>query len=167
MNPRWKLEVWEAAKANGIELPETPDRFEMGGNPERGKKVVMEHAAAQCIRCHQIGSTPGSNLGPELTKIGRSRSRAQLVDSLLNPSRDISDGFGTIILKTKGGEDISGILSKKEEKAWTITLADSSKKVIDPKEVESHTLTSVMPPVGAILKPSEIRDVVSYLAGLR
>ena len=28
--PEWKLELWQAARAKGIELPETPDRLEYG-----------------------------------------------------------------------------------------------------------------------------------------
>ena len=42
-----------------------------------------------------------------------------------------------------------------EVRAWT------------PQEVASHTLTSVMPPMGALMKPEEIRDVISYLAELK
>ena len=44
---------------------------------------------------------------------------------------------------------------------------DSTKQSIKPGEVDSHTLTSVMPPVGLLMKPEEIRDVVSYLAELK
>ncbi len=70
--PAWKLELWQAAKASGIELPESPDRLEFGGDPKRGKKLILEHAAAQCIRCHMIGEI-GSNLGPNLSKIGATK----------------------------------------------------------------------------------------------
>ncbi|MGI9244053.1 MAG: DUF7133 domain-containing protein, partial [Verrucomicrobiales bacterium] len=96
--PEWKLELWEAAKSSGIKLPESPDRFEFGGDPERGKRLVFKHAAAQCIRCHMIGDV-GSNLGPDLSKIGAKRTRAHLVTSMLAPNREISDGFGTVLIK--------------------------------------------------------------------
>ena len=165
--PDWKLELWQAAKSTGIELPETPDRFEFGGDPKRGRKLVMEHAAAQCVRCHQVGDTVGSTMGPDLTKIGAIRDRAHLVASMLEPSRDISDGYGTVVLKTRGGQEFAGVLSKTTESEWTITLADSTEQKIRPGDVESHILTSAMPAMGVLLNPEEIRDVVSYLATLK
>lgn len=170
--PEWKLELWQAAQTKGIKLPETPDRFEQGGDAERGREIVTNHAAAQCIRCHKLGKEGGKpstelTIGPELSRIGGKRDRKHLVSSLLTPSSDISDGFGTVVLKTKEGEEVSGILSKKTELFWTITLANGKKRNLRPDEVSSHILTSTMPPVGALLKPEEIRDVVEFLAGLK
>ena len=162
----WKLELWQAAKANGIDLPESPDRLEYGGDPQRGKKLVMEHAAAQCIRCHMVGKV-GSNLGPDLTKIGASRDRAHLVASMLEPNREIAEGYGTVQLKTEAGEEIAGVLSKKDKANWTITLADGKPRTIPVADIASHTLASSMPPVGLLMKPEEIRDVISYLAELK
>ena len=162
----WKLELWQAAKMNGIELPETPDRLEYGGDPERGKKLVMEHAAAQCIRCHKVGKV-GSDLGPDLTKIGASRDRPKLVASMLEPNREIVEGYGTVQLKMKNGEEIAGVLSKKEKSNWIITMADGKPRKVAATEIVSHTLVSLMPPVGLLMKPEEIRDVISYLAELK
>lgn len=151
---------------NGIELPETPDRLEYGGDPERGKKLVMEHAAAQCIRCHKVGKV-GSDLGPDLTKIGASRDRPKLVASMLEPNREIVEGYGTVQLKMKNGEEIAGVLSKKEKANWIITMADGKPRKVAATEIVSHTLVSLMPPIGLLMKPEEIRDVISYLAELK
>ncbi len=164
--PEWKLELWEAARSKGIELPETPDRLEHGGDANRGKTLVMTHAAAQCIRCHQIGKD-GSNLGPNLTKIGKMRDRAHLVASMLEPNKEISEGFGTVLVKTKGGKEVAGVLTKKTESIWIITKPDNTKEIVNPKDILSHSLGSAMPPMGTIMKPEEIRDVVGYLAGLK
>lgn len=164
--PAWKLELWQAAKDQGIELPATPDRFEFGGDAGRGKELVLNHAAAQCIRCHQVGKD-GSNLGPNLSKIGKTRKRSHLVTSMLEPNKEISAGYGTVELKTKDGKEISGLLARKEKTIWIITKADNSKEIVNPKNIASHTLSSSMPPMGLIMKPEEIRDVISYLASLK
>ena len=164
--PQWKLEMWQVAKSKGIKLKGGYELLEAGGDPVRGKKLVMEHAAAQCIRCHKINKV-GSDLGPDLTKIGRLRSRSHLVISMLDPVREISEGYGNILIKTKSGEEIVGVLSNKNAKEWIITLADSTKKKIDPKTVATSQVTSIMPPMSAIMKPEEIRDVVSYLSTLK
>lgn len=161
----WKLELWQAAKSKGITLKETADRLEQGGDIKRGKKLVMSHAAAQCIRCHQVGKD-GSNLGPNLSKIGATRDRKHLVTSMLQPNKEISDGYGLVTLKTKDGEEISGILSKTKP-FWVIILADGKKRNLRPNEISSHILASTMPPMGALMKPEEIRDVIEYLANLK
>lgn len=162
--PEWKLELWQAAAAKGINLPETPDRLEFGGDPERGKQHILTHAAAQCIRCHLLGKD-GSNLGPDLSTIGKTRTRAQLVSSLLEPNKEITPGYGIVLVKTKDGKDISGVLTKQEDSNWTIKLADNTNENIDPKNIANHTLVSAMPPMAALMSPEEIRDVVSFLAG--
>ena len=171
-DPRWKLELWQAAQARGIKLPESHDRLEHGGDAERGKQLVTNHPAAQCIRCHKLGKeggkpSPELTIGPELNRVGAQRDRKHLVASLLTPSSDISDGYGTVVLKTNEGEEVSGILSKKTDLFWTITLASGKKRNLRPAEISSHILASTMPPMGALLKPEEIRDVVEFLAGLK
>ena len=59
------------------------------------------------------------------------------------------------------------MLSKKEKDIWIITQADNTKEIVNPKNVVSQSVGSSMPPMGAIMKPEEIRDVVAYLAGLK
>jgi putative heme-binding domain-containing protein len=164
----WQLEMWQAAKIRGIELPATPARLEYGGSTKNGKKLVQTHPAAQCIRCHQIDKKPvAAAIGPSLTKIGKARNRSHLVESLLHPSKHLSEGFGTVVLESKLGEEISGVLNKNDAKMWVITLPDATRKKVPVGEIKSHTFISAMPPMGALLKESEIRDIISYLVTLK
>ena len=162
----WKLEMWEAAKSQGISVKGGYDLLEVGGDPKKGEKLVMTHAAAQCIRCHKINDS-GSALGPDLTKIGKLRNRAHLVVSMLDPLREITDGYGNIIANMKNGDEITGVLSSQKPREWLVTQADGKTIKINPKEIEKSQLTSIMPPMSGIMKPEEIRDVVSYLATLK
>ena len=164
--PHWKLEMWEAAKSQDLNVKGGYHLLELGGDPKRGKDLVMNHAAAQCIRCHKIDKV-GSDLGPNLTQIGKIRSRSHLVISMLDPLREISDGYGNIVAKLKSGKEIAGVLSSKKDDEWLITLADGKKMKIKPEDIESSQLASIMPPMSGIMKPKEIRDVVSYLATLK
>lgn len=85
----------------------------------------------------------------------------------MTPTSEISEGYGTILLTTEDGTEIAGVLSKKTESEWVVTLPEGNNRSIDPQDVREHTLTSAMPPVGLLMKPEEIRDVVSYLATLK
>ena len=166
LDPALRLDVWEAAKGLGeTTLPETADRYAYGGDVTRGRAVVMNHAAAQCIRCHKIGEV-GSNLGPALDLIGK-KDAAYLVRSMLEPAKEIAEGYGTVALATKGGKQHTGFLAKKTADTWTLRLPDGKQVAVPVAEIKTHTLTTTMPPMGAILKPTEIRDVVAYLKSLK
>ena len=56
--------------------------------------VVFTNPAAECTRCHVFEGT-AANVGPNLSKIGASLTRDQLVEALLEPSARIAPGFGT------------------------------------------------------------------------
>ncbi|MGI9244315.1 MAG: hypothetical protein ACR2RV_26185, partial [Verrucomicrobiales bacterium] len=73
----------------------------------------------------------------------------------------------TVLIKLKSGEEIAGVLAQKLPDTWTITLADGGEKKVAPDQIEEHTLTSAMPPVGALMDDHQIRDVISYLAELK
>lgn len=161
---KWQLDMQKAAKSLGYDSKVTTKMLANGGDLESGKKIVMEHPASQCIRCHKIGKD-GSDLGPNLTKIG-SKPAEYLVDALINPNKDIAPGYGNVFIKTKDGKDIAGVLLEQGKKDWKIKAADGSKKSIAVKDIASHQLTSVMPPMGMILKSEEIRDAVKYLKSL-
>ena len=165
LDPALRLDVWEAAKALGEMLPETADRFARGGDVTRGRAVVMNHAAAQCIRCHKIGEV-GSNLGPPLDLIGK-KDAAYLVRSMLEPAKEIAEGYGTVALTTKVGQQHTGFLAKQTPDIWTLRLPDGKSVAVRVVDIKTHTLTTTMPPMGAILKPTEIRDVVAYLESLK
>jgi quinoprotein glucose dehydrogenase len=94
--PEIQLDVYEAAKKCGFDdkaqqykakLPKDDllanDRLSLtGGDAERGRKIFREKAEVQCLRCHkcEIGD---SVVGPDLTKIGATRDRNYLLQSIV------------------------------------------------------------------------------------
>ena len=46
-------------------------------------------------------------------------------------------------------------------------LPDGKSVVVRVTDIKTHTLTTTMPPMGTILKPTEIRDVIAYLKSLK
>jgi HEAT repeat protein len=72
------------------------------GDVENGRRVFF-HPTAACSTCHRIEGR-GGLAGPDLSVIGRSLDRAKLVQSILNPSRDIAPQFVAQTIQTRGGE---------------------------------------------------------------
>lgn len=137
-----------------------------GGDAGLGAKVFNEHLAAQCTACHRVGKE-GSDVGPPLTEIGK-KGREYILESLVDPQAKIASGYGMMSLKTKGGISVSGALKEENEKALTLILPDKTEETINIADIESRTEPmSTMPPMGAILTPRELRDLVAYLSGLK
>ena len=63
-----------------------------GGDASRGEDLFQNHAAAACIRCHSVGGD-GSNVGPNLSGIGKTASREYLLESLLEPGKTLAEGY--------------------------------------------------------------------------
>jgi mono/diheme cytochrome c family protein len=66
----------------------------VGGNAMHGKKVVFENSKSECLRCHKINGS-GGIAGPSLDGVASRLEGGQLLDALLLPSAEVTEGFGT------------------------------------------------------------------------
>ena len=139
-----------------------------GGDAARGKALVNGHLAANCTACHRIDSDEGSEVGPMLRDIGAQRTKAELAESLVEPSAKIVPGFGIESIVLKDGTNLAGSVLKESANTLEVRLPDGKVQKIAVTSVASRTPPiSVMPPMLGILTPAEIRDVVAYLSGLK
>jgi putative membrane-bound dehydrogenase-like protein len=139
-----------------------------GGDAARGKALVNGHLAANCTACHRIDSDEGSEVGPMLRDIGAQRTKAELAESLVEPSAKIVPGFGIESIVLKDGTILAGSVLKETAKSLDFKLADGKTQKVAVAAIASRTPpVSVMPPMLGILTPAEIRDVVAYLSGLK
>jgi putative heme-binding domain-containing protein len=138
-----------------------------GGDARRGRRVVMEGAAAQCTRCHNFGTGPGANVGPPLREVGSRLTREQLLEALLEPSARIAPGFGAVQVTLKNGQRVFGTL-REETDAYIVMEAGTAPRRIMKTDIARRTNgPSAMPPMGSILTRREIRDVIEYLSTLK
>jgi putative heme-binding domain-containing protein len=152
-------EEWKAAAAgNG------PD-----DSPSRGWLVFHNLGGPGCSRCHTIDGR-GGKVGPDLSRIGASFTREKLIDSILEPSREVSPQFTTWQMVHVDGRVFTGMLVHENE-GKTI-LGDNEGKTIELKtaEIEERrpVKTSVMPEkLVERMTVQEWRDVISFLQGCR
>jgi len=110
------------------------------------------------------------SIGPELTTIGKTRTRPELLESILQPSVRIEPQFAAYNVKTLDGRTFTGLLVKRDEKQ--VVLKDGENKLItlDAPDVESVTPSrlSLMPDgLLAGLTPQEAADLLDYLVSLK
>jgi putative heme-binding domain-containing protein len=137
-----------------------------GGDSSAGKDLAFGHPAAQCIRCHKVG-VDGGELGPDLSKVAGRLSREKLLESIVDPAAELAEGFGLLIATLKDGKIVSGTLVGKTDTVYTVKTGEGKEIKVDRKSIKTEQMTSSMPPMNAILKPREVRDLVEYLSGLK
>ncbi|MEM8956114.1 MAG: c-type cytochrome, partial [Verrucomicrobiota bacterium] len=131
----------------------------------QGRKMF---SAAACFACHRFGNAGGMN-GPDLTGSGGRYSPHDLLDSIVHPSKEISDQFAPIIVTKNDGEVITGVVVNLGGDNVTLNtdLSDPNQRVnVDRKEVESIEVSKVspMPPMLlSMLKEEEILDLLAYI----
>ena len=135
------------------------------GDAAAGKKVFAENLAANCTACHRIDGE-GSNVGPALAKVG-TKGREHLLESLVLPQAKVATGFGLMTATRKDGTVAAGAFLEEKDGQLVLSQPDGSKLEIPLSEIASRTApVSTMPPMDAILKPAELRDLVEFLSSL-
>jgi putative membrane-bound dehydrogenase-like protein len=139
-----------------------------GGSVSNGREIVTNHLGANCLACHTVEAREGSQVGPNLRTIGGQRTRAELLESLVNPVAKIVPGYGLVSVTMKDGGNHAGALFKEDKATVTLRLADGTEKKLPRAQITMQTPpVSMMPPMLGILTPREIRDVIAYLGSLK
>ena len=139
-----------------------------GGSVEGGKLIFTDQRTA-CSQCHSVDGT-ASGLGPDLYAAGDKFARADLVQSILDPSSSIMTGYATTILENRKGERFQGILRSRTDEVLVLGQVGGVDLQIARSEVvkEETGTVSLMPPgLHSQLSPAEFRDLVAYLESLR
>jgi putative heme-binding domain-containing protein len=136
------------------------------GDPVRGRAVF--EGKGQCLTCHQVRGT-GSQLGPDLTDIGRLRRAAELERALVDPEKEVQPQNRMVKVVTKDGTAITGRLLHHD--TFTVLLMDSGERLrsFSKPDVRDVTIikTSTKASYRGKLTPQEIADVVGYLVSLK
>lgn len=139
------------------------------GDVERGRKLFFDTPNVQCRNCHRLGSK-GTEVGPDLDQIGKKFDRAQILDNILNPSKQIEQKYLTYAVETKQGQVQQGILVSKD--GTKVVLKDVSGKVLEIPAGAVETMVSqqksLMPDL--LLRDftaEQVADLTAFLSSLK
>ena len=158
-------------------LPEDPQGRRLGSSPRpasilslkgdaaRGEQLFWS-AAVNCGSCHKIDSR-GNSVGPDLSHIAKLRTRDDLLDSLLDPSRRIEPQFAAYVCRAHDGRILTGLVINRD--AAGVLLRDAQNKDIVLASTEIDELKpsrrSLMPDGQmASLTAQQAADLLAYLA---
>jgi putative heme-binding domain-containing protein len=145
------------------------DILALAGDAERGRQIFFESEGARCRTCHKIRGQ-GTELGPDLSEIGRENSPAQLLESMLDPSRKIDPRYLVYVVETSSGMIHRGLLGEKnadavmlkDEKNEPVRVAadEVSQLVAQPKSLMPDLLLRDM-------TAQDVADLTAFLGSLK
>jgi putative heme-binding domain-containing protein len=144
-------------------LPEM-DQASTGRSFERGRDVFSR---AQCLACHRFGNEGGS-IGSDLTAVASRFSRRDILESLVLPSKVISDQYQNTLFQLEGGDVVAGRVIRDEPDRLYVRTDPLDDKLteIPKKNLKAQKPSPVSPmPDGLlnILRKPEIWDLLGYL----
>lgn len=134
-------------------------------NFDRGRKMF---GAANCFACHRFAGEGGA-VGPDLTGLAGRFDKRYILESILEPSKVISDQYAAVQILTIEGQVIHGRIVNLAGDSFRVNtnMLDPDAQVsVDRKQIEEMvpSKTSMMPQ-GAIntLNKEEILDLMAFL----
>jgi quinoprotein glucose dehydrogenase len=162
-----KLAQYASSRKKGDPVADYQETL-LGGDAAAGREIFFNKTETACLRCHKVQGQ-GGDVGPDLTGIGAKQTRQYLLESIVDPNRQIAKGFETVVLTLQNGRIVSGVL--KEENAQQIKLItpEGESLVVAKKEIDDRqTGRSAMPEdVIKHLSKYELRDLIEFLASLK
>jgi len=134
-------------------------------NFEKGKAMF---AASMCRTCHQIQGEGGVS-GPDLTQLGNRFSYTDMLEAIINPSKTISDQFGSTVFYLKEGGSVLGRLIREDKTKYYISqnpFAPELTREVLKRNVVKTRVSEVSPMLPGMingLNREELKDLIAYL----
>ncbi len=136
------------------------------GDAAAGERIFFHPRAAGCYRCHEMNGR-GGHVGPDLTTAARSLGKRKLVESIVDPSKEIAPRFVPWSIVMKDGRALTGLLVT-EGPGDLETYSDNAGKLftLSPADIAERNplATSIMPEgLADSLTLQEFRDLLAFL----
>jgi putative heme-binding domain-containing protein len=156
--PKGPGRVWTKEEALAIlEKSDGKRDFKAGRN--------LYHATS-CSKCHRLGGEGGS-IGPDLSTAAKKFSVSDMLDAIIEPSKAISDQYGSHQVLTADGTVLVGRVVEIGDEIYVYKAdADAKPVILKKSQVEELVPSKVSQmPVGLInsLNPDELKELMAYL----
>lgn len=139
------------------------------GDPEAGEKIFFDpESKTPCAKCHSVKGR-GGKVGPELTNVAGTRTVQYILDSILDPSKDIAGGFEPYLLVTQDDEFITGVKKSEDDTSVEILEASGETRKLKKSEIKKmvQQKVSIMPGnFKDLLTVKELHDLLAFLLSL-
>ncbi|MGL6076670.1 MAG: c-type cytochrome [Fimbriiglobus sp.] len=132
---------------------------------DKGRKLF---AAANCFACHRYDNEGGSN-GPDLSGVAGRFGTRDLLESIIDPSKEVSDQYGAVQVVTLDGKVITGRivnLNGDDIKINTDMLNPNGQVSVNRNNIDEMKPSKLsMMPTGLFdtFNAEELVDIMAYL----
>lgn len=136
---------------------------------EAGRRLFFHPHGPACSKCH-LANGRGGRIGPDLSRTIGSMNRIQLIQSLLEPSREIAPQYINWTIETEAGLVISGLLVREENGKTIVVNSEGGLTELDTSQIVSRNpqTVSIMPDkLHEQVTLQELRDLIAFLDTLR
>jgi len=136
-----------------------------GRDFQQGKAMFT---AVNCSSCHKVNGEGGS-VGPDLTQLGTRFSEKDILEAIIEPSKEISDQYAATNFYLKNGSTVMGRLIREDKDKYYVSqnpFAPQMLREILKKDVSSTKISDVsimLPGMINRLNPEELKDLMAYL----
>ena len=137
------------------------------GSAARGE-AIYRRAQLQCAKCHAIAGA-GGQVGPDLSSLGGSSQVDSLLQSLIEPSAKIKEGYHSTSILHADGKILSGRIQQKSANWVVLRNAEDKLIQIASDEIEEirPSPVSLMPiDLTSDLSRGELLDLARFLSAL-
>ena len=130
------------------------------GEPGRGAEIYARH----CAVCHRLNQQ-GNGAAPDLATVV-DRSPERMLVAILDPNRAVEDRYLAYSVRTRGGEEYSGMLTSESANSVTVVNVSGTRETILRSDLESFTRSrfSFMPEgFEQLLQPQDLADLLAFL----
>jgi quinoprotein glucose dehydrogenase len=139
-----------------------------GGDAEAGRAIFFDKAELSCLRCHKVGGI-GGEVGPDLTGIAAKQKRDYLLESIVDPNKQIAKGYESVVLVLTDGQTKTGILKSEDANEVRLMTAEGQLIAVSKDRIDERQRgPSAMPAdLAQKMTRTELRDLVEFLASLK
>ncbi len=142
----------QRVKRLGQQIP-VPLLLQGKGRAQRGQKLFFQTQGTQCANCHRVAGK-GIALGPDLDGIGKKYTRAQILESLLDPSKTVDPKYAAFLVETDNGKVHTGLLLAKTDKEVVLkTIANQEVRI------PASQIVSLLPQKKSLMPEQILRDL--------
>lgn len=145
------------------------DILALNGDTTRGEAVFLRSGAASCNKCHRVKGQ-GTDIGPDLSLIGRKYERKALLETIMNPSAGIAPEYVPYVVETDAGKVFAGFLHEQNNERVVLKIIDGSLINVNRSNIVELAKQSISLMPELVLKnvtAQDAADLLAYLSSLQ
>lgn len=134
------------------------------GDAARGRKIYLE----RCVSCHRA-ENQGFALGPDFAAV-KANGKEKLLDSIIDPNREVDPRYLAYVLETKAGESLMGVITSETAASIAVRQPFGKEDTVlrgDLRRMQSVGQSLMPEGLEAGLTPAQMADLLEFIETLK